>query len=348
MTPDNPVTVIETEEDRQETEVRPQSLQYFIGQQSLRENLNVFVGAARSRGEPLDHVLFSGPPGLGKTTLAHIVARELGVGLRTTSGPVLAKAGDLAAILTNLEALDVLFIDEIHRLNPTVEEILYPAMEDGRLDLIIGEGPSARSVQIELPPFTLVGATTRSGLLTTPLRERFGIPLRLEFYNIDDLVQIVQRAAKVLKVKITAEGATEIASRSRGTPRVAVRLLRRVRDFASVAGVTAVSLELADEALGRLEVDQKGLDVMDRRYLMCIAQNYNGGPVGADTLAAALSEQRDAIEEVIEPYLLQSGLLQRTPRGRVLTLNAYRHLKLTAPTSLEPQLELLSAENKND
>jgi len=348
MTPDNPVTVIETEEDRQETEVRPQSLQYFIGQQSLRENLNVFVGAARSRGEPLDHVLFSGPPGLGKTTLAHIVARELGVGLRTTSGPVLAKAGDLAAILTNLEALDVLFIDEIHRLNPTVEEILYPAMEDGRLDLIIGEGPSARSVQIELPPFTLVGATTRSGLLTTPLRERFGIPLRLEFYNIDDLVQIVQRAANVLKIEITVQGATEIASRSRGTPRVAVRLLRRVRDFASVAGVTAVSIELADEALGRLEVDQKGLDVMDRRYLMCIAQNYNGGPVGADTLAAALSEQRDAIEEVIEPYLLQSGLLQRTPRGRVLTLNAYRHLKLTAPTSLEPQLELLSAENKND
>ena len=342
MTPDNPVTAIETEEDRHEGEVRPQLLQYFIGQRSLRENLNVFVGAARSRGEPLDHVLFSGPPGLGKTTLAYIVARELGVGLRTTSGPVLAKAGDLAAILTNLEALDVLFIDEIHRLNPTVEEILYPAMEDGRLDLIIGEGPSARSIQIELPPFTLVGATTRSGLLTTPLRERFGIPLRLEFYNIDDLVQIVQRAAKVLKIEITAEGATEIASRSRGTPRVAVRLLRRVRDFASVAGVTAVSIKLADDALERLEVDQKGLDVMDRRYLMCIAQNYNGGPVGADTLAAALSEQRDAIEEVIEPYLLQSGLLQRTPRGRVLTLNAYRHLNLTAPTNLEPQLELLS------
>ena len=347
MTPDNPVTAIETEEDRHEGEVRPQLLQYFIGQRSLRENLNVFVGAARSRGEPLDHVLFSGPPGLGKTTLAYIVARELGVGLRTTSGPVLAKAGDLAAILTNLEALDVLFIDEIHRLNPTVEEILYPAMEDGRLDLIIGEGPSARSIQIELPPFTLVGATTRSGLLTTPLRERFGIPLRLEFYNIDDLVQIVQRAAKVLKIEITAEGATEIASRSRGTPRVAVRLLRRVRDFASVAGVTAVSIQLAAEALERLEVDQRGLDVMDRRYLACIAQNYNGGPVGADTLAAALSEQRDAIEEVIEPYLLQSGLLQRTPRGRILTLNAYRHLKLPPPTSLEPQLELLGAENKD-
>lgn len=330
------------EDDLGEGHVRPQQLDDFVGQPALRQNLRVFVEAARGRAEAMDHVLFHGPPGLGKTTLAQIVARELGVGFRATSGPVIAKSGDLAAILTNLEPRDVLFIDEIHRLNPAVEEILYPAMEDGKLDLIIGEGPSARSLQIELPPFTLVGATTRSGLLTTPLRERFGIPLRLEFYDIDDLVKIVRRCAGVLGVTVTADGATEVAARSRGTPRVAVRLLRRVRDFAGVAGAEAIDVKLADHALGQLEVDKIGLDSMDRRYLMCIADNYAGGPVGVDTLAAALSEQRDAIEDVIEPFLLQSGLLQRTPRGRMLTLNAYRHLGVSAPKGYDSQLDLLS------
>jgi len=267
--------------------------------------------------------------------------------LRTTSGPIIAKAGDLAAILTNVEPLDVLFIDEIHRLNPAVEEILYPAMEDGRLDLIIGEGPSARSVQIELPPFTLIGATTRSGLLTTPLRERFGIPLRLEFYKVNDLVTIVRRVAKVLNVNVTQDGAAEIAARSRGTPRVAVRMLRRVRDFAGVADLAAVDAKAADESLDRLEVDKLGLDSMDRRYLTCIAEHYGGGPVGVDTLAAALSEQRDAIEEVIEPFLLQSGFLQRTPRGRILTLRAYHHLGVSAPKNHISQLELLALEPEN-
>ena len=348
MSEDRAVTTNFSEYDQPEGYVRPQLLDDFVGQPSLRDNLRVFIEAARGRREAMDHVLFFGPPGLGKTTLAQIVSRELGVGFRATSGPVIAKAGDLAAILTNLEPLDVLFIDEIHRLNPAVEEILYPAMEDGKLDLIIGEGPSARSVQIELPPFTLVGATTRSGLLTTPLRERFGIPLRLEFYEVDDLVKIVRRGAGVLDVNVTTDGATEIAARSRGTPRVAVRLLRRVRDFAGVAGAEAVDAKIADAALARLEVDKIGLDSMDRRYLMCIAENYVGGPVGVDTLAAALSEQRDAIEEVIEPFLLQSGLLQRTPRGRMLTLNAYRHLGVSAPKGHDSQLDLLSSAGDDD
>jgi len=348
MSEDRAVAANFSEDDQPEGHVRPQLLDDFVGQPALRDNLRVFVEAARGRREAMDHVLFFGPPGLGKTTLAQIVSRELGVGFRATSGPVIAKAGDLAAILTNLEPLDVLFIDEIHRLNPAVEEILYPAMEDGKLDLIIGEGPSARSVQIELPPFTLVGATTRSGLLTTPLRERFGIPLRLEFYEVDDLVKIVRRGAGVLGVNVTTDGATEIAARSRGTPRVAVRLLRRVRDFAGVAGAEAVDAKIADAALGRLEVDKIGLDSMDRRYLMCIAENYAGGPVGVDTLAAALSEQRDAVEEVIEPFLLQSGLLQRTPRGRMLTLNAYRHLGVSAPSGHDSQLDLLSSDGDGD
>ena len=333
------------EGDLSEVPLRPQNLDDFIGQKALRENLRVFVAAARDRREALDHVLFHGPPGLGKTTLAQIVARELGVGFRATSGPVLAKPGDLAAILTNLEPKDVLFIDEIHRLNPVVEEILYPALEDRKLDLIIGEGPSARSVRIELPEFTLVGATTRSGLLTTPLRERFGIPLRLDFYEVEDLVEIVNRCGRVIDVEVTADGAAEVAARSRGTPRIAVRLLRRVRDFAQGEPVDAA---LADQALRRLDVDASGLDAMDRRYLSCIARNYGGGPVGVDTISAVLSEERDAIEEVIEPYLLQSGLLQRTPRGRVLTANAWRHLGLAVPGRLQEQLDLLAEESGND
>ena len=330
-------------EDVGESSIRPEALGEFIGQAQLRANLRVFIEAARSRGEALDHVIFSGPPGLGKTTLAQIVARELGVSFRATSGPVIARAGDLAALLTNLQARDVLFIDEIHRLNPAVEEVLYPAMEDFQLDLIIGEGPAARSVRIDLPPFTLVGATTRAGRITTPLRERFGIPLRLEFYAPEDLQLIVERGARVLDVPLTPEGASEIARRSRGTPRVAGRLLRRVRDFAAVAGVTSIDAAAADSALGRLDIDALGLDALDRRYLRCIAETYGGGPVGVETLAAALSEQRDVLEEVVEPYLLQQGLLQRTPRGRMLTGGGFRYLGLEMPRELE-QLSLLESD----
>lgn len=332
--------------DIQDAALRPQRLDDFVGQPQVRQNLKVFVQASLQRSEALDHVLFFGPPGLGKTTLASIVSKEMGVGFRATSGPVIAKAGDLAAILTNLEAGDVLFIDEIHRLSPAVEEILYPAMEDFQLDLIIGEGPAARSVRIDLPRFTLVGATTRSGLITTPLRERFGIPMRLEFYAVGDLQKIVIRGAGLLDMNLTDDGAHEIAKRSRGTPRIAGRLLRRVRDFAAVEGRSPVDAIAADAALNRLDVDGRGLDAMDRRYLGCIVENYGGGPVGVETLAAALSEQRDTIEEVIEPYLIQQGLLMRTPRGRALTPDGFRHLGLQAPRDVA-QLALI-AEDKTD
>jgi Holliday junction DNA helicase RuvB len=321
----------ERRDDDADASLRPQRLSEFIGQEKARANLGVFIEAARARKEALDHVLFVGPPGLGKTTLAQIVARELGVNFRATSGPVIAKAGDLAALLTNLEARDVLFIDEIHRLNPAVEEILYPAMEDFQLDLIIGEGPAARSVKIDLAPFTLVGATTRAGLLTNPLRDRFGIPVRLNFYSVDELEQIVNRGARVLGIGMTADGANEIARRARGTPRIAGRLLRRVRDFAHVDGDKAIDRKIADRALGELEVDAAGLDAMDRRYLRMIAENYGGGPVGVDTIAAGLSEPRDAIEDIIEPFLIQKGFIQRTPRGRLLTSHAFKHLGLPEP-----------------
>ena len=329
------------DEDLAEAKIRPQTLDEFVGQKQVRQNLRVFVEAARSREESLDHVLLFGPPGLGKTTLAQIVAREMGVGFRATSGPVIQRAGDLAALLTNLQPKDVLFIDEIHRLMPAVEEILYPAMEDFQLDLIIGEGPAARSVRIDLPPFTLVGATTRSGLITRPLRERFGIPLNLVFYEPEELELIIRRAARVLGVDVSNDGAAEIARRSRGTPRVASRLLRRVRDFAAVDGVPKVDARAADSALTRLEVDKGGLDAMDRRYLRCIAENYSGGPVGVETVAAALGDQRDVIEEVIEPYLIQQGFVQRTPRGRMLTENAFAWLGLPASRLGNPQLDLL-------
>ncbi|HEV2189784.1 MAG TPA: Holliday junction branch migration DNA helicase RuvB [Stellaceae bacterium] len=329
-------------QDAPDATIRPQTLGEFVGQRQLRDNLTVFIGAAKSRGEALDHVLFSGPPGLGKTTLAQIVARELGVGFRATSGPVIQRAGDLAALLTSLQPRDILFIDEIHRLMPAVEEVLYPAMEDFQLDLIIGEGPGARSVRIDLPPFTLIGATTRSGLITRPLRERFGIPLRLVFYEPAELALIVARGARVLALALEPDGAAEIARRARGTPRVAMRLLRRIRDFAAMQGWASIGATAADEALAQLDVDARGLDGMDRRYLRCIAENYGGGPVGVETMAAALGDQRDVIEEVIEPYLVQEGFVHRTPRGRMLTETAFRHLDLPVPVNVPGQFDLLA------
>ncbi len=338
MTGPRAVTPEFGQDDAPEPSLRPSSLDEFIGQRQLRENLAVFVAAARARSEAMDHVLFHGPPGLGKTTLAQIVARELGVGFRATSGPVIARAGDLAAILTNLQPRDVLFIDEIHRLSAAVEEILYPALEDFQLDLIIGEGPAARSVRIDLPPFTLVGATTRRGLLTTPLHERFGISLRLDYYAPAELEAVLRRVAGLLDLRLTGDGAAEIAHRSRGTPRVAGRLLRRVRDFAAAGGASHVDAEVADRALARLDVDRRGLDTFDRRYLSCIANHYGGGPVGVETLSAALSEERDTLEEVIEPYLIQQGLLLRTPRGRSLAAAAYRHLGIDPPASAQTDL----------
>ena len=325
------VQPMEIKGEIQEPSLRPQTLGEFIGQRRSCDNLKVFIDAARARGEALDHTLFVGPPGLGKTTLAQIVARELGVNFRATSGPVIAKAGDLAALLTNLDERDVLFIDEIHRLNPAIEEILYPALEDYQLDLIIGEGPAARSVRIDIAHFTLVGATTRSGLLTTPLRDRFGIPIRLNFYDENELEEIVTRGARVIGVAMSSGGAREIARRARGTPRIAGRLLRRVRDFATHEGADEINTEIADRALGQLEVDSRGLDALDHRYLQCIATTFGGGPVGVETLSATLNEPRDAIEEIIEPYLLQQGLVSRTPRGRTLTGEAYRHLGLDEP-----------------
>jgi Holliday junction DNA helicase RuvB len=341
------VTPERREEDTAEMKLRPQRLAEFIGQQQARANLSVFIEAARSRNEALDHVLLVGPPGLGKTTLAQIVSRELGVNFRATSGPVIAKAGDLAALLTNLEERDVLFIDEIHRLNPAVEEVLYPAMEDFQLDLIIGEGPAARSVKIDLAKFTLVGATTRAGLLTNPLRDRFGIPVRLNFYTEAELEQIVNRGARVLGLGMSDDGANEIARRSRGTPRIAGRLLRRVRDFAHVGKVDKVDRKLANKALLELEVDAAGLDAMDRRYLTTIAEHYGGGPVGVETLAAALSEPRDAIEEIIEPFLIQKGFLQRTPRGRLITGHAFKHLGLNEPKRDPSQFGLFAQDDES-
>ncbi|MBI2248881.1 Holliday junction ATP-dependent DNA helicase RuvB [Brevundimonas diminuta] len=330
MTDDRIISPAPAPGEQHDRALRPQTLSEFVGQSAAKGNLKVFIDAARARAEALDHVLLFGPPGLGKTTLAQIVARELGVGFRATSGPILAKAGDLAAILTNLEPRDVLFIDEIHRMAPQVEEILYPAMEDHVLDLIIGEGPSARSVRIDLAPFTLVGATTRAGLLATPLRDRFGIPLRLEFYTPEELTAVIRGAARKMGAAITEDGAMEIARRARGTPRIAGRLLRRVRDFADAEGTTIDRLAAA-RALARLEVDEAGLDSLDRRFLKALIENYGGGPVGMDTLAAAIAEARDAVEDVIEPYLLQQGFIQRTPRGRMACARAYEHLGLEAP-----------------
>ena len=338
MTDPNPILTAQRTPDDADAALRPKTLDEFVGQAAARDNLRVFIAAAKARGEPLDHVLFFGPPGLGKTTLAQIMAREMGVGFRATSGPVIAKSGDLAALLTNLEDGDVLFIDEIHRLQPAVEEILYPAMEDRALDIMIGEGPSARSIRIDLPRFTLVGATTRAGLLTTPLRDRFGIPVRLNFYSHAELEQVIRRAAGLLGLAIADDGAREIARRARGTPRIAGRLLRRVRDFAHAAGADVVDAATADRSLNRLEVDALGLDAMDRRYLTMIADIYRGGPVGVEALAAGLSEPRDTIEDVIEPYLLQLGLIARTARGRALNAPGWKHLGITPPVGTQDGL----------